>query len=355
MSDVPGAAGGDTVGLPTNIAPSDADIAKGIEGLLDAEAPRRRRAQPAAEPAPADTPSDAEEASDPGPDPLPTEEEDPSPGDEDDEGIDPDEPEEEPAPAIDPPQSWKADEKTAWAKLPPDVQAIVARREGERDRYISTRSQEMAEERRASAEARLSERGEYKQNLEKLLFVAAPEAEKFTQIDWQRLAAENPADYVRLTAERDALRGRIASIQGEIQRIDYQSNAEREQQFGQFRQEQAQLLAAKLPVYADAERGPKFVRELTDYLQTQGFTPQELAAVVDHRAIILAEKAMRADRAAAARNGANTQKAPPPRVQQPGTKQRSDTSAGQRRNNKLAALERSGSEKDAVAYLLEIL
>ena len=71
MSDVPGAAGGDTVGLPTNIAPSDADIAKGIEGLLDAEAPRRRRAQPAAEPR-EDTPSDAVEASDPGTDPLPT-------------------------------------------------------------------------------------------------------------------------------------------------------------------------------------------------------------------------------------------------------------------------------------------
>jgi len=354
MSDAPASGAGDTVGLPTNIAPSDADIAKGIEGLLDAEAPRRRRAQPAEQPRD-DTPSDAAEASDPGPDPLPTEEEDPSPEADDDEGIDPDEPEEEPAPAIDPPQSWKADEKTAWAKLPPEVQAIVARREGERDRYISTRSQEMAEERRASAEARLTERGEYKQNLEKLLFVAAPEAEKFTQIDWQRLAAENPADYVRLTAERDALRGRIASIQGEIQRIDYQSNAEREQQFGQFRQEQAQLLAAKLPVYADAERGPKFVRELTDYLQTQGFTPQELAAVVDHRAILLAEKAMRADRAAAARNGAERQKAPAPRVQQPGTKARSDTSASQRRNNRLAALERSGSERDAVAYLLEIL
>jgi hypothetical protein len=42
-------------------------------------------------------------------------------------------------------------------------------------------------------------------------------------------------------------------------------------------------------------------------------------------------------------------------VQPPGTKARSDTSASQRRNNRLAALERSGSEKDAVAYLLEIL
>jgi hypothetical protein len=352
MSDVPGAAGGDTVGLPTNIAPSDADIAKGIEGLLDAEAPRRRRTQPAEQPK---EESDAVEASDPGPDPLPTEEEDPSPGEADDEGIDPDEPEEEPAPAIDPPESWKADERALWAKVPPDVQAIIARRDRDASSYVLTRTTEMADERRASAEARLAERGEYKTNLEKLLFVAAPEAEKFTQIDWQRLAAENPADYVRLTAERDALRGRIGAIQGEIQRIDYQSNAEREQQFGQFREQQAQLLAQKLPVYADAERGPKFVKELTDYLQTQGFTPQELAAVVDHRAILLAEKAMRADRAAAARNGANTQKAPPPRVQPPGTKQRSDTSAGQRRNNKLAALERSGSERDAVAYLLEIL
>ena len=54
-----------------------------------------------------------------------------------------------------------------------------------------------------------------------------PEAERFDQIDWTRLAQEQPADYVRMTAERDALRGRLGTIQQELQQVEAQANRPR--------------------------------------------------------------------------------------------------------------------------------
>jgi hypothetical protein len=353
MSDAPAAAGGEGALAPAPaVVPSDVASLQSIEGLLEAEEQPRRRREPRQPQAQETQDHPAAEADDARP-------EEPATGDDtkdDQEGPEPDEPEEEAPPAIDPPVSWKAEDREVFAKLPPEAQQIVARREGERDRYVQQRTQQIAEESRASAMERLREREEYGGNLQKLLFVAAPEAEKFAQIDWQRLAAENPSDYVRLTAERDALRGRIGALQGELQRVDYQSKQERAYLEAQFKQQQMELLAQRLPVVADPDRGPKFARDLGAWLQEQGFSQEEIGQVFDHRAILIAEKAMRADRAAAARKSTVADRAPPPSVPQPpGTKQRSDRTASQRRDAKMAALKKSGSQQDAINYLMEIL
>jgi hypothetical protein len=116
-----------------------------------------------------------------------------------------------------------------------------------------------------------------------------------------------------------------------------------------------ELLAQRLPVVADPDRGPKFARDLGTWLQEQGFSPEEIGQVFDHRAILIAEKAMRADRAAAARKTTVADRATPPSVQPPGAKQRSDRTASQRRDAKMAALKKTGSQQDAISYLMEIL
>ncbi len=48
------------------------------------------------------------------------------------------------APAIEPPHSWKAEDKAKWANLPRDTQEIIARRETEVARLITQKSQEAA-------------------------------------------------------------------------------------------------------------------------------------------------------------------------------------------------------------------
>ena len=56
--------------------------------------------------------------------------------------------------AIAPPVSWSNDEKQTFRKLPRETQAVIARREGERDRMLSQRAQDFAQRERALDEQR---------------------------------------------------------------------------------------------------------------------------------------------------------------------------------------------------------
>ena len=344
----PGAGGG---GADAPAPGSDAQALQSLEAILEAEdAPRQR--QPRAPQPTQDQPATDTADDDTGPEPP---EEEPATSDEDDEGAEPDAPEEDDGPAIDPPASWNAQDRAEFAKLPREAQAIVARREGERDRYIQQRTSQLAEENRASAQERLREATEYAQNIQRLLFVASPEAQIYSQIDWQKLARENPDDYVRLTAERDALRGRIGTLQQELQRVEYATQAQQAEFQQRVKEEQLTLLRQRLPVLSDPEKGPRLARDMGSWLTEQGFTAEEIGSVFDHRVLLVVEKAMRADRAAAARKTVTADRAPAPTVQQPGVKQRTDRTAAQRRAQKMDALKKTGSGKDAIAYLMEIL
>ena len=52
---------------------------------------------------------------------------------------------EEQAPTIDPPHSWRADKKEAFKTLPSDVQEYIVQRESERDAYLNQKGQKYSE------------------------------------------------------------------------------------------------------------------------------------------------------------------------------------------------------------------
>jgi hypothetical protein len=355
MSDAGGAPLSNGADAPTELSESQAAAA--IEGLLD---PRPRRAQQTPPPgSPAAPESEPEQAPDAGP------EEEPAPSDdEDDQTTEPvsgDEDAETDHQRVEPPTSWSLDDKAVFQQLPPEAQAVIARRESERDKAFHQKTEEIAEHRRA-IQATIGEiqqeRQSYAQNLQQLLFVAAPEAQKFADINWQQLASEQPAEYVRLSAERDALRGRVAGIQAEIQRVTQQAQQQQLYHWHEVRQaEQARLIEA-MPEFGHAEKGPRLAGDMRQWLQKHGFSEQEIGQVIDHRVILVAHKAMLADRAAEARRAAETKRTSPPAapVQPPGApRQRSDSAAAQRRQQKMATLRRTGSEKDAVSLLMDLL
>ena len=354
MSDTPGtAAGGGGIAAPATEM-SEAEVMQGIEGLLD-DTPRRQRPAPQTQPPPAATePGSQDPAAGP---------EDPAPGDEEEELQASDDGEDDAEPSdqqVEPPGSWSKADKEIFESLTPEAQAVIARRENERDRAFKQKTEEIAQHRQA-LETTIgevqTERTRYADNLQQLLYVAAPEAQKFAQVDWQRLAAENPADYVRLTAERDALRGRIGAIQGELQRVAQQAQQDQAQQFAVLKKAEHQKLVEALPDFGDPEKGPKLASDMRQWLRNQGFSDAEIGQVVDSRVIVVAEKAMRAEQVREARRQAETKRnTAAPVVQPPGAgRQRSDTAAAQRRNQKMAQLRKSGSEKDAISYLLDVL
>ena len=358
MSDAGQLVGGGEA-APTEL--TEAQFAEGLEGLLD-DTPKRRERQPQrASDAPRREAPAEQEHPDLQHDPMPGPE-DPAPSEEEeDDAREPDDVVEgdDLGPQSEPPNGWSSDEKELFRSLPPEAQAVIARREIDRERAFVQKTQEVAEHRKA-LESTFSvvenERQAYANNLQQLLLVAAPEAEKFANLDWQRLASEQPAEYVRLTAERDALRGRIGGIQQELQRVAAMSQQAQAHQFAQIRQAEQQRLVEALPDFGDPQRAPRKIAEMRGWLNQHGFSDQEIGQVVDHRIILVVEEAMQASRAREARKQAETKRSNgASRVQPPASRQRSDSQAEQRRNQKMAALKQSGSEKDAIGYLLEIL
>ena len=223
--------------------------------------------------------------------------------------------------SVEPPNSWNNADKEVFRALPPEAQAVIARRESEQNKAFTQKTQEIADHRKALESTFLeiqSERQNYARNLEQLLFVAAPEAQKFAQIDWQRLAQEQPADYVRLTAERDALRGRIGGIQQELQRVAAYTQQEQAQQFAVLRHAEQQRLMEAIPAFADPQKGPQKVQEMRQFLAKQGFSPEEIGQVVDHRVLVVVDQAMTAARQRDVRAQAETKRTTQaPKVQPP--------------------------------------
>ena len=56
--------------------------------------------------------------------------------------------EEAESPAIDAPHSWSKEDKEVFSSLPPEAQAVVARREKERDQFVNAKAREAADTRR---------------------------------------------------------------------------------------------------------------------------------------------------------------------------------------------------------------
>jgi hypothetical protein len=344
-------------------AMTEAQVMEGIEGLLADEQPKKRQPprQLETRPLPGAEPAVEEQGSQ---DPLPGPE-DPATGEEEEEDYvpEPDNAAEEGDDAdhqgIEPPNSWSREDKELFRGLPPEAQSVIARRESERDRAFTQKSQEIAEHRKAlesTFQTVAAERQTYAQNLRQLLAVAMPEAERFAQIDWARLAQEQPADYVRETAARDALRGRLGTIQQELQQVEVQSQQAQAYQFAQIRQAEQQRLIEAIPEYGDAEKGPQKIAQVRQWLSKKGFSDQEIGAVVDHRVLLVVEEAMQADRMKAVRQQAQQKRTNGTAPQPPGaSRARPDNQAAKRRADKMAALRQSGSEKDAIGYLMEIL
>ena len=362
MSDAGPVAGVSQLNIAPASAPaelSESQFAEGLEGLLDERPKRQRQAQASDPPAEeqGDTPSDPK----PGPEDPATSEPAEEEGDYEPDTEPVEEGEEPGHQSVEPPNGWNANDKEVFRALPPEAQAVILRRDSEQNKAFVTKTQEIADTRKAletAVQETYQASEAYGRNLQQLLWVAAPELQKFANVDWQQLAQDQPAEYVRLTAERDAARQRIGGIQQEMQRVAAYAQEQQAQQFNAIRQQEWQKLVEALPAFGDRETGPKAQAEMRQWLTGYGFSAQEISQVVDHRVIRVVDIAMKAERAAQARQKAQEKRVAPasPTAQPPGSpRQRGDSAAAQRRGQKMAALRQSGSEKDAISYLMEVL
>lgn len=267
--------------------------------------------------------------------------------------------------AIEPPVSWTADEKAEFATLPLATQQALLRRESERDRGISARLQEAAERNRqldAQLQQSAAERANFSQVLRASILQLNPELVRFQSVDWDKLAVENPAEWARQRQTYDSINGRMNAAIAQLQVLDQQSQQESQRRLSVYRQEEINKLLTKMPEWHDNAKREAENKELIGYLSKPdiGYTEQELLNIYDHRAIIVAKKAMLYDKMIAAQKAAQTKRVPPSNVRQlrpgvkppQGAKEEADTAKSHAlRDN----LRKTGSTQAAADYLETIL
>lgn len=237
---------------------------------------------------------------------------------------------EEAAPPVEAPHFWSAEDKAAFAKAPPEVQAAIVEHENNRNRAAEQfiqRTAESAKQYQTAAE-----------KLTELFETARQNEDLFGPVDWEEWLRTDP--------------GGALAAQHKVQQLQAAKAEADRNAFASFLQEEGRKLPTVAPELADPVDGPKRRAELGQYLVSQGVPPEQLTAASAIE-LAIAYKAMKFDQAQAAAKTATTRKpaeAPrkpvKPTSAQPGS---SPQRTAQQLSNRFA---QTRSDDDAVALIL---
>ncbi|WP_143066871.1 hypothetical protein [Sphingobium sp. YR768] len=257
--------------------------------------------------------------------------------------------------AVAPPHSWSKEDKEAWAELTPKAQAIVARREAERDRFVQQKSVEAATTRNQVAnEAREIIVKMHEDHAEKLATYArmiSPQAPD------EKLLYSNDPDavitYQRQMAAYQRAQGQQQSLHQQIAQARAAAESEREQSQQAERASDAQRLREQLPEWFDPSSGPKLQQRLQAIGAELGYPPELMAEASStdilalHRAAEKFDKAAKYDALMARKMETVRNAKGLPKMARPGaqpSKQQSNAAKGQQAWDRLKA-----NPKDAEA------
>ena len=174
------------------------------------------------------------------------------------------------------------------------------------------------------------------------------------QVDMERLYQEDPAEFVKQKAEQDRRKELQVAAQQEQDRIRQEKQQESEKVYSQYLDNERKLLAEKLPIYGDKDKGPEFVKNLTNYAKSIGYADQEIAMLVDHRAVMMLANAYRYDKLKKANLNNKKVTKVSKVVSSSSPKVQDDSDVAKRMKSKKATLKRTGKVNDAVSVLQEL-
>lgn len=237
-----------------------------------------------------------------------------------------------------------------------EAQIADAYKNGLRQSDYTKKTMEAAELRRSSQaelERAQSERAAYAQNLERITMQLEGALGQQQQMDWNALAKSDPAAWVE---QRNLYEQRQAAYQQAMQQrqaVASQIQAEQANQYQTFLQAQQQELLAKLPGWKDGAKAKAEREALKTYLKGEGFDDQSISGISDHRAVVMARKAMLYDQMVSKASAASKRVATlPAKVERPGV---AEAPGNDKRSTAYQRLARSGRVEDAAAIFASML
>lgn len=262
---------------------------------------------------------------------------------------------------VEPPRSWSKEDVEKFKTLPPEMQSLIATREGERDRLVLQKTTEIAEQRKAfESQQNLNQQAQlqYINALNQLLNQAVPELRQFDNVNWMKLSQEEPAEYVRLSGLRDELRSRVVFMEQQQQRLAQEHQRTRHQQVQQVGQAEIQALVQKDSSWSDPAKIAQQTNDIASVMKQYGFTGNELGEVYDHRVFLLLNRYAKLEKAEAARQSALAKRTAPaaPKFQSGNpAPARDNRSAKSQLGDQMKLLKSTGDPKVAQRLLEQLL
>lgn len=110
-------------------------------------------------------------------------------------------------------------------------------------------------------------------------------------VDWERLRQTDPIEFAAKWAQHQMQQQELANLQAVQQQVNQAQAAEQQQSLAQMLEQESQKLADALPDWSDPEKAKAERKALRDYALSQGFEPQDIDGVYDHRVVVMLRKA----------------------------------------------------------------
>lgn len=193
------------------------------------------------------------------------------------------------------------------------------------------------------------------EHLNLALNVIEPTLAQYASVDWTALQAADPYEYAEHQAKYQQAQAQYAQVAQAAAASVEQHKAAREAHMAQVKAQETEALKLALPDLADPKKGRTLAHSIREYaLQEVGLSPEEAGNLVDHRLILVLNKARKYDEISKSKLtvGKKKRSRGPKRTIKAGSPQ----SAGDRKNKaiqaKREAVRRSGSADAAVDWLL---
>ena len=191
----------------------------------------------------------------------------------------------------------------------------------------------------------------YAQLLPKL--EAQLKGELVNEPDWDSLYNDDPIAFVREKQIWDEKKEKLKAAEAENARLQQESYAQQQQLIAQQVQEGQQRILEIIPEWKNAEVAQQEKLAIRDYgINVLGYTPQEMDAIYDYRALLGLRNAWLNSKTVEATKKKPTQKAPA-RVARPGTTTRKKSVAPAKRAKQVLA--KSGKVQDAAKVFEQFL
>jgi hypothetical protein len=213
-------------------------------------------------------------------------------------------PEEQAAPEADSeaPEFWSAEDKAAWATVPPALRPLIQKYEQKRVQFEQEKAREAAEVRKAAAEevqkvsGVVDEAAKWWQANGPQFFKAF--GDKWAQVNWVELSEKDPAECQRLTILRDQEAALLRQAHEKGQRDIEAANKRVAAQIDELKRTEHEKVAAKLPEYfGTIEKATQTYKDLSEYLFSKGIPAERISQIHEAPIIEMALNSMRFERA----------------------------------------------------------